>query len=295
MRKWLPLLLIVSSIIAVFAACSNPNPQPGLTPIPSLQPGATATLISSLQGAPSGPISGAPSSAGTPDPALGASVFERNCSPCHGDQAQGVDGPPLRNSSFIQGTDANGIYQVVANGRIPQGMPAWLQANGGPLTDIQINNTVAYLKSLQNVAAVPQATLAPTETPQPANAPTPEPAKPSNPGGPGQAVNLTGDPTRGKPMFGQICAACHGPEGIIGAPNPDSDDGAVPSLNPIDPTIANKDPKTFATNVDVFIEHGSVPSGPAPEIAMPAFGDLKILQPQQIADLIAYVMGLNPQ
>jgi mono/diheme cytochrome c family protein len=295
MPKRIRSLCKIIAVVLLLAACSNPNPQPpGLTPIPTLAPGATPTLIPSLQGAPSsGGAPAAPGTAGPADPASGASLFERNCSPCHGDEAQGVNGPPLHNSAYIQGTDPTAIAQVVAGGLIPQGMPAWLQANGGPLTDAQINNVIAYLKTLQNVTPVPQATLAPTETPPPPNAPTPEPARPSSPGGPGQAVNLTGDPNRGKVMFGAYCSVCHGPEGIIGVPNPDSDDGSVPSLNPIDPTIANKDKKTFATNVDLFVQNGSVPSGPAPEIAMPAFGELKLLNEQQIADIIAYVISLN--
>ncbi len=105
-----------------------------------------------------------------------------------------------------------------------------------------------------------------TETPLPPGATTepPEPAVPSNPGDPGPAVNLTGDPGRGKPLFGAYCAACHGPEGILGYPNPGTDDGSVPPLNPIDETIANADPKTFFTNIDLFVEHGSVPGGDSP-------------------------------
>jgi len=135
----------------------------------------------------------------------------------------------------------------------------------------------------------------PTDTPEPAsaNAPTPEPARPSLPGGAGKAVTLTGDVARGKLAFGSVCSACHGPEGVQGVPNPDSDDGSVPVLNPIDSTIANADKKVFATNIDLFIEHGSVPSGPAPQIMMPSFGDSKLLTDQQIADIIAYLISVN--
>ncbi len=285
------ILLAIGLSLLLISGCSISTQVAGLTPIPTLAPGATVTLISALQGAPASGTP-APGASGPADPALGASIFGRNCSPCHGDLAQGVNGPPLRNSSFVQSSDPQAIAAVVGGGMIQQGMPAWLQTNGGPLNDMQIASVVAYLKTLQNVAAVPKATLVPTETPVP-NAPTPEPAKPSNSGGPGQAVNLTGDANRGKPMFGTYCSVCHGPEGIIGVPNPDSDDGAVPSLNPIDETIANKDAKTFATNIDLFVEHGSVPSGPGPVIAMPAFGDQKLLTPQQIADIIAYLISLN--
>ena len=94
-------------------------------------------------------------------------------------------------------------------------------------------------------------------------------------------------------MFGVYCSTCHGPEGVLGIPNPGSDDGSVPTLKPIDPTLINSDLKVFAENLDLFIEHGSVPEGPDPLIMMPPFGDSKMLTPQQIADLIAYVIELN--
>ncbi len=120
-----------------------------------------------------------------------------------------------------------------------------------------------------------------------------EPARPSNAGGPGQAVSLTGDAAKGKDLFAGTCAACHGPEGTKGIDNAGSDDGSVPTLNPIDETIKNSDYKTFATNVDLFVEHGSTPSGKSPAVSMPSFGDSKTLAPQQIADVSAYVISLN--
>jgi mono/diheme cytochrome c family protein len=221
----------------------------------------------------------------------------RNCTPCHGNQGQGAVGPALRNSSFVQ-TNDQGVITTIANGRPEAGMPAWLMANGGPLTQNDVNNVAAYLKSIQNTTQIPRSTeqpAEPTETAAPANAPTPEPARPSNEGNPGAGATLAGDAKRGMPAFGQVCAACHGPQGVQGIPNPGSEDGAVPPLKPIDPTMLNKDPKTFALNIDLFIEHGSVPEGDNPMLAMPAFGDKKFLPDQTIADIIAYVISLNPQ
>jgi len=290
--------LVAGLSLALFlGACTSPNPQPaGLTPIPTLAPGATPTLVPALAEAPGGAGAGAPAVAGPADAALGAPIFLEHCSPCHGNQGEGVSAPPLRNNQFIQTAQQQAIFAVIAGGRPGTAMPAWLQANGGPLVDAQINNVIAFLRTFQKVAPLPSATPLPpepTETPLPAGAPTPEPAQPSLPGGPGPAARMTGDATRGKPAFGLYCSTCHGPEGQTGIPNPDSDDGIVPALNPIDPTLANPDPKVFATNIDLFIEHGSVPAGPSPLIAMPSFGDSKILTDQQIADLIAYVMSLN--
>ncbi len=276
--------------ILVLALACTPNPQPaGLTPVPTLASGATLTPVTEV-------VAGAVAAAGPADPAAGAATYWENCSPCHGLQAEGVVGPALRDNKFIGSASDQAVASVISQGRAGTAMPAWLAANGGPLSAGEVANVVAFLRTYQNVPAIPSATPLPpqpTETPAPAGGPTPEPARPSNEGGPGNAVNLTGNADRGQVDFGQYCATCHGPEGIAGRPNPDSDDGAVPGINPIDPTIANADRKTFATNVDLFIEHGSVPAGTKPQIMMPPFGDNKLLTDQQIADIIAYVLALN--
>jgi cytochrome c551 len=118
-------------------------------------------------------------------------------------------------------------------------------------------------------------------------------AKPSNSGGAGEAVNLTGDAAAGAQVFQENCIACHGEQGKGGVANPGSEDGTVPPLNPIDATLKNSDGKIYATNIDLFIEHGSTPAGDAPTLVMAAFGDQKTLTPQQIADVIAYIISLN--
>lgn len=117
-------------------------------------------------------------------------------------------------------------------------------------------------------------------------------ARPSNPGGVGEAVNLTGDATKGAEIFSANCVACHGEEGKGGVANPGAAED-VPALNPIDPTLVSSDYKTFASNLDLFIEHGSTPEGSSPTFSMLAFGDNKSLTPQEIADVIAYVISLN--
>ncbi len=149
---------------------------------------------------------------------------------------------------------------------------------------------VATLPVTPTSTKVGAVAAAPNETNEPAE----EIARPSNPGGPGPALNLVGDPTTGQQIFTTDCQLCHGLQGKGGNPNPGSDDGTIPPLNPIDPTIANADPKVFAYNVDLFLEHGSTPSGPAPTFIMIAWGDRKLLTPQQIADVIAYVISINP-
>ncbi len=161
---------------------------------------------------------------------------------------------------------------------------------------VRVISTVCAGAAMIVLAACGAAAPAATATPVPANTPaaTAAPARPSNPGGPGPALNLTGDAKAGEQVFTSTCQRCHGPEGKGGVSNPGSSDGTIPPLNPIDDTIANKDPKVFAHNVDLFVEHGSTPDGPNPSNKMPAFGDTKKLTPQQIADVIAYVISLNP-
>ena len=123
--------------------------------------------------------------------------------------------------------------------------------------------------------------------------PTVDIARPSNPGGPGSALNLAGNIAAGTQVFTANCEKCHGPQGVGGVANPGSTDGTVPPLNPIDDTLIDKDLKVFAYNIDLFVEHGSTPEGPGPKQTMPAWGDDKKLTPQQIADVIAYLISLN--
>lgn len=132
-------------------------------------------------------------------------------------------------------------------------------------------------------------TIVPTEGPPPAE----EVARPHNPGGAGEAVNLTGDATAGQKVYADKCEICHGPEGTDNVLNPGSDDGTVPPLNPIDTTLVNSDYKTYAYNIDLFIQNGSVPEGPNAAFQMPAWGFNGALSQQQIADVIAYIIGLN--
>jgi mono/diheme cytochrome c family protein len=143
------------------------------------------------------------------------------------------------------------------------------------------------------VRYLPTSTIAPTLTTTEVAA-GPQIPRPSKPGDPGEAVNLKGDVSSGEQIFAANCVACHGVKGVGNIPNPGSTDGTVPSLNPIDPLLKDPDPKIFATNVDLFIQHGSVPAGANPTFQMPSWGDLGLLKQQQIADLIAYLISLNP-
>lgn len=282
-------------VILALAGC-NPNPPvQALTPIPTLAPGATLTPVAAVNeddlsgGTPLTPP--ADQSAG----GLGAHLYEENCTTCHGIQGEGVDAPPLRNSQYVQTAGDDALFNTVAEGRSGTEMPAWLQPNGGPLSASAVSDAIAYLHTLQGVSDVAPSPETEEEAPEPTPEPGAAPARPSNPGETGPAATMAGDSTEGRPLFGLYCAPCHGPQGVQGLPNPGSEDGAVPKLNPIDPTIAAADTATFRTNVDLFIEHGSIPEGEYPRMLMPAFGDHHLLDNQQIADLISYVIQIQEQ
>jgi cytochrome c oxidase cbb3-type subunit 3 len=66
-----------------------------------------------------------------------------NCSGCHSAYAGGGMGPSLRDSLWIYGSSDIQIFSTLAEGR-PYGMPAW----GGRLTDDQLWQLVAYIKTL---------------------------------------------------------------------------------------------------------------------------------------------------
>ena len=106
------------------------------------------------------------------DAARGAKLFAQNCAVCHGDRGQGrvgatlaKDFPGIRVDLLLKDTISTGVKGSV--------MPAWAKANGGPLTDAEIDDLVAFVRSLGNIGpTVVPITLPPT---RPATAPTPRP------------------------------------------------------------------------------------------------------------------------
>jgi mono/diheme cytochrome c family protein len=233
------------------------------------------------------------------DPARGAEIVSSICSACHGENGKGSDrAPALNDPERLKQFDDAWYRDTITQGRPAKGMPTW----GTVLSPAQITDLIALIDTWREAPPAPPtptpgpaATLTPTATPVPTAAitTTVEIARPSNPGGPGAAVNLTGDPKAGAKIYVDSCLQCHGDEGKGDVNNPGSTDGSVPPLNPIDSTLVDQDPKVFATNLDLFIEHGSTPEGTNPQLKMPAWGDDKKLTAQQIADVIAYVMSLN--
>ncbi len=243
------------------------------------------------------------------DASKGAAIFNGTCIVCHGQNGKGTSrAPALNDQSRLHQFNDSWYRDTIMNGRPSKGMPTW----GTVLSPEQVNDLLALIDQWRNA---PPSQPQPAATPTPAVAPLPTPtaaitqgsavtatggtaasgniARPSNPGGGGPALSLVGNVTAGSQVYAEQCKRCHGAAGQGGINNPGSNDGTIPPLNPIDDTLVNADPKVFAYNIDLFIEHGSTPSGTNPKETMPAWGDQHKLTPQQIADVIAYVISLN--
>jgi cytochrome c oxidase cbb3-type subunit 3 len=203
---------------------------------------------------------------------------------------------------------------VVAQATTPPTPTVAATAQPTPTTAVPAPTSAVAQATTPPTTAAPAPTTAATSTTVPPTPTTAAPAPTAAPtaaaGGqgvvpncgnpncstPGAAIaqNLKGDPSRGATLFTQNCQKCHGSQGKGGKSNPGSTDGTIPALNPIDPEIKGSNATQFALSVDLFIEHGSTPDGPSPANVMDGFGDAKKLTPQQVADLIAYIMSLNP-
>jgi mono/diheme cytochrome c family protein len=116
--------------------------------------------------------------------AAGRTLFQDNCMPCHGSDGQGGVGPALNSKGLLTTTSDTTFFGIIRTGVPGSVMPAWGQTYGGPLTDEDVGNLVAFLRSWEP------------------NAPevTPEVSQPSA--------------SRGAAIFVQTCAICHGQNGV---------------------------------------------------------------------------------
>jgi mono/diheme cytochrome c family protein len=111
------------------------------------------------------PITPIPNVAG--DPNLGAVLYGQNCAVCHGPNGEGRIGATLAKAWSGVRPDLL-IKATIQNGVSGSPMPAWSQAKGGPLSDTDIDNLVAYILTLESSAVTqPQPSPTPAETASP--------------------------------------------------------------------------------------------------------------------------------
>lgn len=112
----------------------------------------------------------------------GARLYERHCSACHGVNGQGGVGIPLALPSFQAAVEDDFLFTTIREGRPGRVMPAFQN-----LSDAQVNAIVRHIRGW---------------APEREETPPPVTAKPAY-----------GHPERGKTLFAQHCAQCHGANG----------------------------------------------------------------------------------
>jgi ubiquinol-cytochrome c reductase cytochrome b subunit len=237
----------------------------------------------------------------------GAQLFHSfGCIGCHAVHgAGGTIGPDL-SSGVLKGKTRQWLVTQIRDPK--KNDPTTVMPPFSSASDQQVNDVVDYLLTLESEgkpvgtpssrprSGVPSHTHgeAKGQATQPqAGAPGAQEEQIGPHGFPEKAASIIGNADLGAVTFKNICEACHGPRGTDRVPNPGSDDGTVPPLNPIDRLLFNDNAQTFANQIDRLIQHGSIPKGPNPRLEMLPFGDENTLTQAQIANVEAYVLKLN--
>ncbi len=221
---------------------------------------------------------------------VGASLFETNCSGCHGIKGEGIAGlaPPLNNRSFFtqrlqevgwQGTLEDYIVATVSTGRPVStrpdqyvgggkpAMPAWSQEYGGPLRDDQVRDLATFVLNWE-ATALGEVALAELPTP------TPGAEEAADPVARGQQVYTSAG-----------CAGCHTIEGIS--------NGVVgPNLTKIGETAASRKDGVSAEDYireSVLNTNAFLVEGFQPNIMPQNYGQQ--LSNRQLDDLIAFLLA----
>ena len=101
------------------------------------------------------------------DPNKGAVLFDQNCIMCHGPNGQGRIGATLSKAWSGIRPDLS-VKATISNGVSGSLMPAWSQANGGPLAEAEINDLTAFILTLPNTSSpAPAPTSSATDVPGP--------------------------------------------------------------------------------------------------------------------------------
>lgn len=92
----------------------------------------------------------------------GGKLFTTYCAGCHGAAGKGGSAPAIGDEKFLSVQDDAAITRSTTEGVTAKGMPAWSKAKGGTLTDSQIADIVAYLRSLAPGASAQTVPVSPS-------------------------------------------------------------------------------------------------------------------------------------
>ncbi len=113
----------------------------------------------------------------------GRSVYNDQCVSCHGAQGEGGIGPALNDRKVLKNTLDMVFFSIIRSGVPNTQMPAWSVDFGGPLTDEDVRDVVAFVRAWEPTA--------------------PEIAP----------IVFEPDAGRGALLFSSTCAICHGENG----------------------------------------------------------------------------------
>jgi cytochrome c oxidase cbb3-type subunit 3 len=120
----------------------------------------------------------------------GRELYAKMCAVCHGPAGEGYradQAPRIAHPEFLAAVNDDYLRRAIAQGRPGTTMSAWSKERGGPLSSAEIDAMVALLRSWDHA---PPAYL--DEHP------------------------LSGDSARGKEIYAEECASCHGERGVDG-------------------------------------------------------------------------------
>ena len=137
------------------------------------------------------------------------SLYAENCAVCHGLQGEGIGSVPPLDNPALRTTPAIDLAKTIARGRLNTAMPAWSQADGGPLSDYQVSEMVKQIQfgnwdtTKDRVVNLGLAPLVPFTT-------EPDPALLEQVGTLPEGATLQ---TAIK-IFAAQCVSCHGADGL---------------------------------------------------------------------------------
>ena len=207
------------------------------------------------------------------------SLYAENCAVCHGLAGEGIGAIPALYTLNMVEADAGELFKRIERGVANTLMPAWGQADGGPLSDYQVGELVTLLQvgdwlAVQDrVVNLGMAPLVPFTAQADAQAL--------------EIIRALPDGDRlaaAVESFAQNCVACHGPDGLGTALAPALNDPALrqKTAEEIERGITNGVPATLMAGwggvllegevsalVELILRWEEIPLGAVPEPERP--------------------------
>src|SRR5262245_38010627 len=120
----------------------------------------------------------------------GGELYAKMCAVCHGPAGEGYradQAPRIAHPDFLSAVNDAYLRRAIAQGRPGTTMSAWATDRGGPLAPADIDALVALMRSWDHAPAAKLDERA-----------------------------VSGDPERGKQIYAEECAQCHGERGVDG-------------------------------------------------------------------------------